>query len=219
MSIKIVKNGLLCAVEGIDGAGKSSLVAFLASYLHEQKFSVVMTKEPGGTTLGKQLRSLLAHPTTAIDPRAEFLLYAADRAQHFAQVVLPALAAGSIVISDRLADSSLAYQGYGRGLDRRLIIDVNRWIMHDRMPDVIFYLRIDYTTAIQRITQRKEKTTVIEREEEQFFKRVIEGYEDIYKNRPNVIVLDARQTATTVHQNALKQLNQFIPIESLGEIL
>src|ERR1700738_287711 len=96
-----IENGLLIALEGIDGAGKSSLAELLVDYYNAHDFSVVLTKEPGGTPLGAELRALVQNRTYIIDPRAEFLLFAADRAQHFYQVVLPALAADSLVISDR----------------------------------------------------------------------------------------------------------------------
>src|SRR5690348_7272425 len=113
--------GMLITIEGIDGAGKSSLIQHLIPLLTPLVPAIKATKEPGGSQLGVELRRLLQYPTTPIAPRAEYLLFAADRAQHFHDVVIPALKEGALVISDRMSDSSLAYQGYGRGHDLTII--------------------------------------------------------------------------------------------------
>src|SRR3972149_5899470 len=123
---------MLITLEGIDGSGKSTLAKKMADTLH----NVVLTKEPGGSALGKKLREILQMQPVPITPIAEFLLFAADRAQHFDEVVIPALEQNKIVISDRMADSSLVYQGYGRGINMENIKLVNKWVMQDITPDI-----------------------------------------------------------------------------------
>jgi dTMP kinase len=118
-------------------------------------------------------------------------LFAADRAQHFEEVVCPAISQGKLVISDRLADSSLAYQGYGRGIDRLLIDQTNQWAMQSIKPDLIFYLKIDPKIAYQRVIARNEKLTSFESEKLEFWYKVAHGFETIFANRKDVITLDA----------------------------
>ena len=116
-------------------------------------YDVLLTKEPGATALGQHLRSLLQQRTSPICPQAEFLLFAADRAQHVTEVVLPALHSGKIVISDRMADSSRAYQEFGRGLESSWIKSINQWTMQGLEPDLTLYLKIDYATAFTRLKE------------------------------------------------------------------
>src|ERR1700730_16197149 len=132
-----MNKGMLIVIEGIDGAGKSTLAKSLADILTTQGNTVLLTKEPGGSQLGKQLRTILQNQPIPITPIAEYLLFAADRAQHIEQVVKPALERGAIVISDRMGDSSLAYQGYGRGIDKNNIRTVNQWAMQGLTPDLV----------------------------------------------------------------------------------
>lgn len=174
-----MQTGKLITFEGIDGSGKSTLSKAVYEKLLNQGFSVLLTKEPGATEFGKTLRKMLQESEVKIDPKAEFLLFAADRAQHIEQVVLPALKAGKIVISDRMADSSLAYQGYGRNLDKEIINKVNSWAMQGLKPDLTIYIKIDYETAIGRIKKRDEKLTNFEKEKTEFFQRVIQGFDEI----------------------------------------
>lgn len=195
--------GVLITFEGIDGSGKSSAARFLYERIRQVR-PAVLTKEPGGTELGKHLRTLLQLRTFAVCSEAEFLLFAADRAQHWREKVLPALQEGSVVISDRMADSSLAYQGYGRGIDHAMIETVNRWAMCGMKPDLTIYLKIDYASAMSRLTNRDE-TTVFEREKEAFFNRIICGFDEMFAQRDNVITVDARLPEQEVHQMILQQ--------------
>lgn len=185
------KNGLLIAIEGIDGSGKSSLAKALKTSLEKLGRNVVLTQEPGATKLGKKLRTILHEEKESLCDKAEFLLFAANRAQHFEELVIPALEKGNIVISDRMADSSVAYQGYGRGLDIEKIMYINSWAMNGIEPDLVFYLKIDQQTAMQRITSRGETLTSFEKEKELFWKKVSEGYEELFKSKRNVITLDS----------------------------
>lgn len=195
--------GVLITFEGIDGSGKSSAARFLYERIQQLR-PAMLTKEPGGTELGKHLRTLLQLRTYNVSPEAEFLLFAADRAQHWREAVMPALQEGIVVISDRMADSSLAYQGYGRGIDHGMIENINRWAMCGMKPDLTIYLKIDYATAMSRLANRDE-TTVFEREKEIFFKRVSDGFDTMFATRDNVITVDASLPEHEVHEMIMQQ--------------
>ena len=142
-----LSRGLLVSVEGIDGCGKSSFMLAIKKLLEEHSLPFLLTKEPGDTPLGKHIREILLSKTVDICPKAEYLLFAVDRAQHFHEVVSPALCDIKIVVSDRMADSSLIYQGYARGLEIDVIQNINQWAMNNIAPDIVFYLKIDVATA------------------------------------------------------------------------
>lgn len=143
MSDGFPPNAMFLVVEGGDGAGKSTQVERLASFLRDAGRDPVVTREPGGTAVGAAIRDLLLDPANAgLSPRAEALLYAADRAQHVLEVIRPALEAGRVVISDRYLDSSLAYQGLARGLGVGAIEDISRWATGDLLPDLVILLDV-----------------------------------------------------------------------------
>lgn len=200
--------GYYIAVEGIDGSGKSTFVRLLAQKLQQDQYEVVLTKEPGGTPIGKAIREILSHPVEPLEPRAEFLLFAADRAHNIETLVKPACARGAVVISDRTGDSSLAYQGYGRGVDRAMIQTINAWATDAVRPHIIFYLRVSPAVARQRMAQRNERVTSFEQEQDAFFARVIAGFDAMYRDADNVITLDAEQSIETVFQKGLQALNK-----------
>lgn len=208
--IPSMKNGILIAIEGIDGSGKSTLARNLEEALFNQGHSVVRTQEPSHTSLGKQLRSILHNQETPLARKAEFLLFAADRAQHFQDVVLPALAKGKIVISDRMADSSLAYQGYGRHLSKDMIKMVNDWVMETRHPDYIIYLKLDPAHAARRIQSRGEPLSAFEQEKNDFQCRISHGFDEMYAMKNNVIVLDATKSEFDLQQDALRALKTLL---------
>ena len=199
------KRGILISIEGIDGSGKSTLLKGLQTYFHDHKLPVVITREPGGTPLGEKLIHLLRTRTVEIQSMAEYLLFATDRAQHFEQVVIPALDKNMTVISDRMADSSLAYQGYGRGLDCAPIQYINAWSMQGREPDITFYLHLSYKEAMQRMQTRTEHCS-FEQEKGPFWSKVINGFETIFKSRHTVIRLDASQPPSEVCAQAVAAL-------------
>lgn len=203
-----METGILITFEGIDGTGKSSAARYLYDAL-KKEFPVIFTREPGATELGKQLRSILQNRTFDLDPKAEYLLFAADRVQHMETIVLPALQEGKIVISDRMADSSLAYQGYGRGVDPGMITLVNNWAMHDRVPDLTVYLELDYELASKRLALRNEQATVFEQERAEFFERVQQGFEQAFKDR-NIIRIDASQEQEAVQQATYKAVYNYL---------
>lgn len=207
--MKNVSRGVLVSIEGIDGSGKSTLVHNLAQSLQHHSLPIVLTKEPGGTALGKQLRSILQEQTTPLTSKAEYLLFAADRAQHFETFITPTLAKNTIIISDRMADSSLVYQGFGRGLDRTMLSTINQWAMNTRQPDLIFYVKVDPQIAINRLAQRAQ-LTAFEKEKESFVHKLAHGFDTLFKDRANVIHLDGHQTPTALTEQATNALLQWL---------
>ena len=192
-------------IEGIDGCGKSTLAKNLADALVKTGASVVLTKEPGGSELGIALRKILQEQKDPVCEKAEYLLFAADRAQHFKQIIQPALINNKIVISDRWCDSSVAYQGYGRGLGVEMIKAINAWATQELIPDLIFYIRIDAQTAFDRIKKRNLELTAFEKEKVEFWTRVEHGYEELFMNNKNVIVLDGKMTQEELLQQAINR--------------
>jgi dTMP kinase len=211
-----LQRGVLIALEGIDGSGKSTLAQNLTTFFHTQTFPVVLTKEPGGTLLGKQLRSVLQEKKVPVSPKAEYLLFAADRAQHMEELIQPSLEKKMIVISDRMGDSAIAYQGYGRKLDIPMIKTSNLWAMNSIKPDLTIYVHIDLATSLQRIAARNETPTSFEQEKKDFFQRVIMGFDEMYKNRDDVIIVDGQLSKEEVTSQTLEKVlswlksNQFL---------
>lgn len=147
--------GVFIVFEGGDGVGKSTQTTLLAEWLTGQGREVVVTLEPGGTPIGRVLRDLVLNPSWGdVSPRAEALMYAADKAQHVYEVVLPALKRGAVVISDRYVDSALAYQGAGRELDADRVEQVNRWATLDLLPDLTVLLDLDPSQGVAGIEEK-----------------------------------------------------------------
>ncbi len=207
--MKQLSQGFLICIEGIDGSGKSSFSQALHRELLQQNYPVLLTREPGGTPLGERIRPLLFDGQTAPTPKAEFLLFAASRAQHCDERIIPALAAGSLVISDRMADSSLVYQGYVRGLSLDFITSVNAWAMSNIKPQLLFYLKVDAQVACNRISVRNVPGAAFE-EGVTRLQHALEGFEKVLTNRPEVIVLDANQPPEIVLMQGLKALKNYL---------
>ncbi len=211
----ILKTGILIAIEGIDGSGKSTLAKKLQERFLQSSVTAILTKEPGGTELGKQLRAILQEQTIPLTPVAEFLLFAADRAQHMATLIKPALEEKKLIISDRMADSAMAYQGYGRGLDRTMIEQVNRWAMQQIKATPTLYVDVDLATAERRRAARAEKPTSFEQEQMEFMQRIIDGYRAMYQGRPDVILIDGAQSPEQVFDTTWKQLISYLTQHNL----
>ena len=209
-----LNRGVLIAIEGIDGSGKTVLAQNLYNTFTDKTFDVILTKEPGGSDLGKPIRNLLQEQPISIEPKAEYLLYAADRAQHFQQIIIPALAQNRLIISDRLGDSSIAYQGYGRGIDIGMITTINQWAMNDIEPDIICYVQIDAQTARTRL-QKREKLSAFDQKPLAFFQKLIEGFETIFKKKKNVITLDGSQSPAVVSQHAMEEIFKWLQKNNL----
>ena len=180
--------GVFITLEGGEGSGKSTLAHALAARLEERGHSVCLTREPGGTELGQAVQKLLGSDRTPA-PLAELMLFEADRAQHVSEVISPALVAGKVVISDRFADSTLAYQGYGRGLDRSLIQRMNDEATGGLQPDLTFLLDVPPEVGLARAGAQLDVTG---RESLEFHERVRRGFLSLAKEEPKrFIVIDA----------------------------
>lgn len=203
-----LKQGLLIAIEGIDGSGKSTLAKNISALFDKQGYDVVLTKEPGGSALGQKIRAIVQQKAEPRCPKAEFLLFAADRAQHFDEIVIPALTENKLIFSDRLIDSSFAYQGYGNNLDLESIKMISHWAMNNVMPHLTIFVQIPVKIALERVSQRNNALSPFEKET--FLDNVAYGFEELYKKRTNVIVVDGTQTIETITQKTYSALEQWI---------
>lgn len=177
--------GVFITFEGLDGCGKSTQMELLASALRERGYVVSVTREPGGTALGEAVRDLLLDPRYhGMSARSEALLYAAARAHLVEQVIRPALADGQVVLCDRYLDSSLAYQGYGRGLGSDDIITLNVWATECLFPDLTIFLDLDDAARSTRLAAVPDR---LEAEDEAFHRRVGQGFRELLELHPHRI--------------------------------
>jgi dTMP kinase len=184
--------GRLITIEGLDGTGKTTLAEALVDTLRGDGGDVLLLREPGGVELSERIRALVKDPALEVGPRAEALLYAAARAQLVAERVEPALAAGTWVLLDRFVDSSLAYQGVGRGLGIEAVRDINRFATGGLRPDRTLLLRADAATRAARQAVRGEAPDRLEREEAAFFDAIARAYDALAAAEPERFrVLDA----------------------------
>ena len=183
------KRGRLITFEGIDGCGKTTQLHLLESHLTERGADFISTREPGGTELGRKIRSaLLDGAKGSVEPLAELLLYSADRAQHVREVVLPALEAGRIVLSDRFYDATTVYQGYARGFDLGLVRELNRLAAGEVVPDLTLLFDLEVEAALRRTHTRGDDARTRDRLDSEpvaFHTRVREGYLEIAAGEPD----------------------------------
>ncbi|ALJ19489.1 dTMP kinase [Microbacterium sp. No. 7] len=186
------RRGLWITLEGGDGAGKTTQATLLEQWLRDRGRTVVRTREPGGTDVGALVRDIVLHHRGDIAPRAEALLYAADRAHHVASVVRPALERGDVVIQDRYLDSSVAYQGAGRVLDAGEVRDLSLWAAEGALPDVTVLLDLDPALARRRLDAADKPFDRLEVEKAEFHERVRAAFLDLAAAEPGrFLVLDA----------------------------
>jgi dTMP kinase len=190
--------GLFLTLEGGDGSGKSTQSALLAGWLESQGRTVVLTREPGGTELGDEIREIVLHRRGHIAPRAEALLYAADRAHHIATKVRPALERGEVVLQDRYLDSSVAYQGAGRVLDPVEVRALSLWATEDLLPDLTILLDLDESVGRDRLKARTRYDR-LEDEEQEFHARVRAAYLALAAAEPErFLVLNASDSVDSL---------------------
>lgn len=187
--------GLWVTFEGGDGTGKTTQATRLENWLREQQRTVVRTREPGGTEVGVLIREIVLHHRGEVAPRAEALLYAADRAQHVATLVRPALARGDVVIQDRYLDSSVAYQGAGRVLDAEQVRDLSMWATEGALPDLTVLLDLDPAVARRRLDAADKPFDRLEAEKSAFHERVRDAFLALAAADPRrFLVLDAARS-------------------------
>ena len=199
--------GLFITFEGIDGCGKSTQREPLAEQLKQRGFEVVVTREPGGTEIGEGIRRLLISDASIhIAPTTELLLYVAARAQHVAELIKPSVEAGRIVISDRYTDSTVAFQGYGRGLDLEMVAKLNRFATSGLVPDLTIVFDLDPAMARTRLGSRPVGGLLgaFDEQDADFHERMRSGYLRMAKSEPSrICVVDASGSAQETHSKVL----------------
>lgn len=202
--------GLFIAFEGGDGAGKSTQAKLLAAALEATGRTVLLTREPGGTPVGEKLRSLvLEHGQGQIDARTEALMFAAARAAHAAQVIRPALEAGIVVITDRYLDSSVAYQGAGRGLGEDQVRELNEWATAGLQPEVTILL--DVAPQEARARKAEDVPDRMESEPDDFHRRIRQAFLTLAQARPDhYLVLNARAEVAVLHRSVLARIEDLL---------
>ncbi len=197
--------------EGGDGSGKSTQLELLSGWLEQRDHSVVLTREPGGTDVGVELREIILHRKGFLAPRAEALLYAADRAHHIHTVVRPALAEGKVVIQDRYFDSSVAYQGAGRVLSEEEVRDLSLWATEGLIPDLTVVL--DVPADVLRARRESTRTVYdrLEAEADDFHERVRDAYRRFAEKEPERFVLiDGQRPAEDIHRDIVERVTTLL---------
>jgi dTMP kinase len=208
-----VTKGLFITLEGPEGAGKTTIIDMLLNYYQEQEKQIIKTREPGGIPISEKIRSIILDPKhTEMDARTEALLYAAARRQHLVEKVIPALNSGAIILCDRFIDSSLAYQGFARGIDMDEIWEINQFAIGDVMPELTIYFDLDPRVGLARInTTSDREINRLDLEKIEFHELVQEGYYKVIEKFPERIVkVDASKPLEQVFQDTVEIINQFL---------
>ena len=197
-----MSKGLFITFEGGDGCGKTTQIELLDEYLRDKGYKTLLTREPGSKGLGVKLREILLNYDGEVSPTCESFLFLADRAQHVDCIIKPALEDGVIVLCDRHTDSTVAYQGYGRGLDLEQIHNLNKIATSGLKPDLTIVLDVDVETSQARVGNEKDR---MESAGIEFFERVRNGFLEIAKQEPQrVKVVDATQSIDEIHKQILE---------------
>lgn len=205
-----VSRGKFITVEGTEGVGKTTNIAFIRSWLEQQQIPYVATREPGGTPLAEQLRALLLQPRDEkVNELAELLMVFAARAQHLARVIVPALEQGTWVLCDRFTDATYAYQGAGRQMDMQTIATLEQLVQRELRPDVVLLLDIPVQEGLARAQGRGELDR-FEKEDLAFFERVRNGYLERARRFSNYAVIDASQPLDVVQANLVVHLQRLL---------
>jgi len=201
--------GALITVEGVEGSGKSTQCERLARHLSGRGLEVVRTSEPDGTRLGLRIRALFEADGPTPTPLTQAFLFMAARQEHVAQVIAPAVARGAVVISDRYADATVAYQGYGQGLDVQTIRELNLLATGGLLPDLTLVLDLDPAAGMRRIGGRSLDT--FEKMDLSFHRRVREGYLEIARSdKRRVVVLDAARDVEALHADIVRVVDEYL---------
>lgn len=197
---------MFVTIEGVEGSGKSTLASHLASRLRADGRKVLVTREPGGTSLGDAVRNLFLESSAEISPLAEAFLIGASRAQHVGEVIVPALERGDVVLCDRFIDSTLAYQGYGRGIDLVMLRELCTVAADGLLPNLTFLLDIPLEVSQERQRERGNAADRMEREDPSFHERVREGFLALSMSGPHYHVIDGKLDAEAIADRAYATL-------------
>lgn len=204
--------GFFITFEGIEGCGKTTQINHLTAHLKEKNLPFLLTREPGGTAIGDRIRQiLLSSENSSMEAATEFFLYAAARAQHISQIILPALTEGKTVLCDRFADATVAYQGHGRGLNLAWIEEIHDRFLRGVKPNLTFLLDLPVEEGLRRALKRMENQAVkedrFEKEDLAFHRRVREGYLLLARKEPNrIIVLNGMKDEQALHREIIDHL-------------
>lgn len=208
-----MKKGLFIVFEGGEGSGKSTMIDKVYEWLKECDYDCIKTREPGGISIAEQIREVILNKeNTKMDGKTEALLYAAARRQHLVEKVIPALENGQVVLCDRFVDSSLAYQGYARGLGIEEVYEINKFAIGDCMPDISILFDISPEVGIERIKKNSEReVNRLDLEKLDFHKKVRKGYDIIYKkNRNRIVKINADESIDKVFDNVKNIISNLI---------
>jgi len=201
--------GIFITMEGPDGSGKSTQAQKLFKYLQGKGYEVVLTREPGGTPVGEQIRNILLNPENGeLGFKAEVLLYAASRAQHLEEVIIPALKEGKTVISDRFADSTIAYQGYGRNLNLPLVVEINRLVVEDYLPDLTILLDLPVEVGLARIRKKQKSMDRLEQEAITFHEQVYQGFKKLALDEKRIKTVSADGSEDVIFAHIVKLVEE-----------
>lgn len=206
-----IPRGRFLVVEGLEGAGKSTAIATIKTYLADFIPNIIVTREPGGTRIGEAIRQLLKDKVEGevLDDRCELLLLYAARVQLVEQLIRPALETGAWVLADRFELSTYAYQGWGRGLDINMISQLSNFCLNSLKPDLILYMDIEPEQGLLRVKKRGEEDR-IEQEGLAFFTKIHRGYQQMLQDMDNIVSINASQSLETVQKSIVAQLEIFL---------
>lgn len=207
----MINKGYFISLEGGEGAGKTTMIPLLERYMQENQMEVVVTREPGGIDIAEQIRTVILNPlNTAMDGRTEALLYAAARRQHYVERIVPALQQGKVVLCDRFVDSSLAYQGFARGLGVEEVYSINRFAVEEGMPNLTIYFDILPEVGLARIrANQNREVNRLDLEKIDFHHKVREGYLKLRERFPDRIqVVQADQSIEKVFEEVRSILDK-----------
>ncbi|ULL13299.1 dTMP kinase [Paenibacillus sp. H1-7] len=205
--------GIFLTVEGGEGAGKTSVITLVSEFLSSSGYSVVTSREPGGIEIAEQIRSIILDTNhTKMEARTEALLYAAARRQHLVEKIVPALEQGQVVICDRFIDSSLAYQGYARGLGIDEVLTINQFAIDRLFPDLTLYLDVRPEEGLRRIHSRQgREINRLDLESLSFHQKVREGYLQLAERfADRIVIIDANRSMDEVFVDVKEQLQSFL---------
>jgi dTMP kinase len=203
-------HGFFVSFEGVDGSGKTTQANMLSAHLIRNNIDVVTTREPGGTRIGEMIRKILLDPKLEeMSPMTETILYAADRAQHAAEVIRPALNAGNVVICDRYIDSSLAYQGVGRGLGMEGVRNLNEWATNDLYPNLTILIKVPFEAGLKRLPI--DRMDRMEMQSESFHASVQEAYLTLAKLfSQRVVIINGEEKPEVVHHYVMEEVEKHL---------